>query len=62
MKLEAKLRTLNTRLRDEMLKRGFDPSQAENVALPSALAKLFAECEEVKMELEELIVRDDQEE
>ena len=61
-KLEAKLRELGTRLREEMLKRGFDPRQAENVALPSALAKLFVECEEVKTELEELAVRDDQEE
>ena len=58
IELEKKLSELNKRFADEMRKRGFDPAQADNVALPSALAKLFAEREEIKAELEELIALD----
>jgi hypothetical protein len=56
--LEKKLGELDTRFANEMRKRGFDPAQADNVALPSALAKLFAEREAIKAELEELIALD----
>lgn len=37
----------------EMRARGFDPAQAENVALPSHLAALYAEREKIKGQLEE---------
>ena len=50
--LEGKLRELEAQFADEMRKRGFDPAQADNVALPSTLAKLFAAREEIKSELE----------
>jgi hypothetical protein len=58
IELEKRLGELDTRFANEMRKRGFDPAQANNVALPSALAKLFAEREATKAELEELIAPD----
>ena len=53
--LEVRLRELEAQFADQMRKRGFDPAQADNVALPSTLAKLFAAREEIKSELEEMI-------
>jgi len=50
--IEAKLRAVEERFDREMRARGFDPAQAENVALPSALAKLYAEREELREEME----------
>ena len=32
--------------------RGFDPAQADNVALPGPLAKLYAEREELRAQLQ----------
>jgi len=61
IELEKRLGELDTRFANEMRKRGFDPAQADNVALPSALAKLFAEREATKAELEELIAPDQRE-
>ena len=58
IELEKRLGELDTRFANEMRKRGFDPAQADNVALPSALAKLFAEREAIKVELEELVAPD----
>ncbi len=58
IELEKRLGELDTRFANEMRKRGFDPAQADNVALPSALAKLSAEREAIKAELEELIAQD----
>ncbi len=58
IELEKRLSELDARFANEMRKRGFDPAQADNVALPSALAKLFAEREATKAELEELIAPD----
>ena len=49
--LKRKLRELNAEFDREMRARGFDPEQAENVALPSHLAALYAERERVKEEL-----------
>ena len=51
--LNKKLRELNAQFEREMRARGFDPAQAENVALPSHLAVLYAERERIKAELEE---------
>jgi hypothetical protein len=53
--IEAKLRAVEERFDREMRARGFDPAQAENVALPSALARLYAEREELREEMELLI-------
>ena len=51
--LNKKLRALDAEFDHEMLARGFDPAQAENVALPSHLAALYAEREQIKAQLEE---------
>ena len=53
-RLKEHLRALEAHFDAEARKRGFDPAQAENMALPSNLAVLFAECEEIRTELEEL--------
>ena len=52
--LKQKLRELEARFDFEVRKRGFDPAQAENMALPSALARLFTEREELRSELSEI--------
>jgi hypothetical protein len=52
--LHERLRALDTEFEREMRARGFDPAQAENVALPSHLAKLYAEREQMKAQLAEL--------
>ena len=54
--LQHRLEELEGRFRAEAQKRGFDPVQIENMALPTALATLFAECAEIRSELEELAV------
>jgi len=38
----------------QMRVRGFDPQQAENVALPAALARLYIERQELLEKLEEI--------
>lgn len=53
-KLRKKLRALDEQFDREMRARGFDPAQADNVALPSHLATLYAERETIKAKLEEL--------
>ncbi len=52
--LNKELHDLDTEFDREMRVRGFDPAQAENMALPSHLATLYAERERVKAELQEL--------
>jgi hypothetical protein len=52
--LRQKLAELETRFRIEARKRGFDPNQVENMALPAALAGLFTDCAAIRMELAEL--------
>ena len=52
--LEAELHDLDAQFDREMRARGFDPAQAENVALPSHLATLYAEREQIKAQLAEL--------
>jgi len=53
-KLHEKLSVLSEQFDREMRARGFDPAQADNVALPSHLATLYAERETIKAKLEEL--------
>jgi len=48
-----KLRALDAEFDREMRARGFDPAQAENVALPSHLAALYSEREQIRAALEE---------
>jgi len=57
--LSQKLRDLDAEFDREMRARGFDPLQAENVALPSHLATLYAKREQIKAELRELEGKDD---
>lgn len=56
--LEAKLREVDERLRTEMLARGFDPAQDDNVALTAPLAKLYMERENLRAELDSLADRE----
>ena len=51
--LGEKLRELEAEFEREMRARGFDPGQAENVALPSRLAALYAERQKIKAQIEE---------
>lgn len=50
--LDARLREIEERFEHQMRERGFDPAQSDNVALPGALAKLYAEREELRAELQ----------
>lgn len=59
--LITRLLELDERFEREMRARGFEPAQAENVALTSELATLYAAREEVRAELEELATRNDAE-
>lgn len=54
MRLEEQLREVQQRLRSEMLARGFDPNQDENIALTAPLAKLYTEREKLRAQLESL--------
>jgi hypothetical protein len=51
--IESRLRALQNEFDREMRARGFDPAQAENVALPSALAKLWSKLEELRSQIDE---------
>jgi hypothetical protein len=53
--VEERLRALEERLRREMIARGFDPAQDDNLALTAPLAKLFMERESLRDELQSLI-------
>jgi hypothetical protein len=55
--LKLKLRALDAEFDREMRARGFDPAQLESVALPSHLAELYKQREQVKAELAELTER-----
>ena len=52
--LLQKLSSLDAEFERQMRARGFDPEQAENIALPSTLATLYAERERTRAQLEEL--------
>jgi hypothetical protein len=52
--LKERLRQVEEDLERQMRERGFEPTQAELVALPGPLAKLYIEREELRADLEEL--------
>ncbi len=52
--LEEELREVDEQLRSEMLARGFDPAQQDNLAFTGPLAKLYIERENLQAELEML--------
>ena len=54
IELAEKLRQVDQQLRREMLARGFDPAQDDNVALTAPLAKLYMERENLRAELDSL--------
>ena len=51
-RLEERLREVEEEFEHRMRARGFEPAQAELVALPGPLAKLYAEREELRAVLE----------
>jgi hypothetical protein len=53
--VEERLRAVEQRLRREMIARGFDPAQDDNLALTAPLAKLFMERESLRDELRSLM-------
>jgi hypothetical protein len=55
LQLEEKLREVDERLRSEMLARGFDPTQDDNVALTAPLAKLYMQRESLREQLKALL-------
>ena len=57
LRLKQKLCECEARFDTEARRRGFDPAQSENMALPSTLARLFTECEELRSELAETAER-----
>ena len=52
--LEEKLRRVDEQFRREMRARGFNPDQDDNLALTAPLARLYAERELLREELESL--------
>jgi hypothetical protein len=58
LELKACLKSLNENFDREMRARGFDPAQAENVALPAALARLYMERQLLLEELNNLEPKD----
>ncbi len=52
--LEEKLRAVEEHFERELLERGFEPAQIENIALPGPLARLYAERETLRAQLDEL--------
>ena len=54
-RLEERLRRVDEQFRREMLVRGFDPDQVDNLALTAPLARLYAEREQLREELESLL-------
>jgi len=54
LELERRLKSINEDFDREMRARGFDPAQAENVALPAALARLYMERQQLLEELNNL--------
>jgi hypothetical protein len=53
-RLEERLRLVDELFRRGMRARGFDPDQDENLALTAPLARLYAEREQLREELESL--------
>ena len=52
--LEENLRSVEERFLRLMRERGFEPDQAENVALPTSLAQLYTQREALQTELDEM--------
>ena len=53
-RLEERLREVEEDFERQMRARGFEPAQADLIALPGPLAKLYAEREELRADLQKL--------
>lgn len=53
-RLEERLREVEEHFERQMRERGFEPDQAELIALPGPLAKLYTEREELRADLKDL--------
>lgn len=53
-RLEERLREVEENFERQMRERGFEPAQIELIALPGPLAKLYAEREALRDDLEKL--------
>jgi uncharacterized damage-inducible protein DinB len=56
--LRARLIEVERRLEQELRSRGFDPAQLANIALPTALASLVAQREQLQKELQEIQIQE----
>jgi septation ring formation regulator EzrA len=54
VQLQERLREVEDNFDRQMRARGFEPTQAELIALPGPLANLYAEREELRAELQNL--------
>ncbi|CAN5597978.1 MAG: DinB family protein [Pyrinomonadaceae bacterium] len=52
--LEERLREVEDKFERQLRERGFDPAQAELIALPGPLAKIYAEREKLRADLDKL--------
>ena len=52
--LKARLHEISEQFEQQMRARGFDPEQADNVALPTALARLYVERQRLLEKLAEI--------
>ena len=52
--LQARLQDISELFEQQMRARGFDPKQADNVALPTGLARLYIERKKILEQLEEI--------
>lgn len=53
-RLQSEIQQVTEEFEQQMRARGFDPAQAENVALPASLAQLYARQQLLLEELEEI--------
>jgi hypothetical protein len=51
----ARLRAVEQQFEQQMRVRGFDPAQAEHLAFPGALADLYAQRQELRARLRQLL-------
>jgi hypothetical protein len=52
--LEVQLQEITEQFEQQMRARGFDPEQADNIALPTSLARLYVERQKLLEQLEEI--------
>ena len=58
--LEARLQEITLQFEQQMRVRGFDPEQADNLALPTGLARMYIERQRLIEQLEEIRGKNEQ--